>query len=114
VPSHLVEKEMLGVTHADVGAHLLGAWGLPFLTVEAVAYQHTPSAVTLGPRPVLAAIHLADALVKAAYARETEDGLLRRVDLPFLTEAGMAGDIPTWYALAREQVAPSAKKQNLS
>jgi hypothetical protein len=63
---------------------------------------------------VLAAIHLADALVKSAYARESEDGLLRRVDLPFLTEAGMAADIPTWYALAREQVTPAAKQRNLS
>jgi HD-like signal output (HDOD) protein len=114
VPSHVVEQELLGVTHADIGAYLLGAWGLPFATVEAVAYQHTPSAVTAGSRPVLAAIHLADALVKAAYARETDEGLLRRLDLPFLTEAGMASDIPTWYALAREQLAPAAKKRNLS
>jgi HD-like signal output (HDOD) protein len=114
VPSHMVEQELLGVTHADVGAYLLGAWGLPFATVEAVAYQHTPSAVKVGSRPVLAAIHLADALVKAAYARESEEGLSRRLDLPFLTEAGMAADIPTWYALAREQLAPAAKKRNLS
>jgi HD-like signal output (HDOD) protein len=114
VPSHVVEQELLGVTHAHIGAYLLGAWGLPFATVEAVAYQHTPSAVTAGSRPVLAAIHLADALVKAAYARETDEGLLRRLDVPFLTEAGMASDIPTWYALAREQLAPAAKKRNLS
>jgi hypothetical protein len=26
----------------------------------------------------------------------------------------MASDIPTWYALAREQLAPAAKKRNLS
>jgi HD-like signal output (HDOD) protein len=114
LPAHVVEREVLGVTHADVGAYLLSTWGLPFPTIEAVAYQHTPGAVKLGSRPVLAAIHLADGLVKAAYAHEAEDSLMRRLDLPFLTEAGMAADIQTWYALAREQVAPAANKRNQS
>lgn len=114
VASHLVEKELLGVTHAEVGAYLLGAWGLPFSTVEAVAFQHNPAAVTLGARPVLAAIHLADALVKAAYAHEDEASLLRRLDIAFLTDAGLGADIPTWYALAREQLTPATRKRNLS
>jgi HD-like signal output (HDOD) protein len=112
--AHLVEKELLGVTHAEVGAYLLGAWGLPFSAVEAVAYQHNPAAVTMGPRPVLAAIHLADALVKAAYAREDEASLLRRLDMTFLTEAGLAADLPTWFALAKEQLPTPAKKRSLS
>ncbi len=36
-----VEAEMLGLTHAQVGAYLLGLWGLPSEVVNAVALHHT-------------------------------------------------------------------------
>jgi len=31
------------VSHAEVGAYLLGLWGVPMTVVEAVAYHHDPS-----------------------------------------------------------------------
>lgn len=37
-----VEAEMLGLTHAQVGAYLLGLWGLPQEVVRAVARHHEP------------------------------------------------------------------------
>ncbi|BDU73897.1 response regulator [Mesoterricola silvestris] len=40
------EMDVLGVHHGEVGAHLLGLWGLPGAVVEAVAHHH-------GPRPAL-------------------------------------------------------------
>ncbi|MDF3071224.1 MAG: response regulator receiver protein [Polyangiaceae bacterium] len=36
------EREVFGVSHAEVGGCLLGLWGLPFRVVEAVALHHTP------------------------------------------------------------------------
>jgi len=39
------ERAELGVTHAEVGAYLLGIWGLPYAIVEAVANHHTPDRV---------------------------------------------------------------------
>jgi HD-like signal output (HDOD) protein len=36
------EKDIFGATHAQVGAYLLGLWGLPQPIVEAVAFHHTP------------------------------------------------------------------------
>lgn len=35
-----VEHELLGLTHAEVGAYLLGLWGLPEAVVQAVARHH--------------------------------------------------------------------------
>lgn len=35
-----VERELLGVTHAQVGGYLLGLWGLPAPVVRAVAAHH--------------------------------------------------------------------------
>jgi HD-like signal output (HDOD) protein len=42
VPRTTVEREVFGVSHAEVGACLLGLWGLPFRVVEAVAHHHSP------------------------------------------------------------------------
>jgi len=42
LPQHVAERELMGVTHAEVGAFLLGLWGLPFRIVEAVANHHHP------------------------------------------------------------------------
>ena len=44
---------VLGATNEDVGAYLLGVWGLPDLVVEAAAFHHAPSLVGLDrPAPV--------------------------------------------------------------
>ena len=67
-----------GVTHAEVGAYLIGLWGLPDALVEAIAYHHRPvSAIgkKFGP---LAAGHLADAL---EHHRRTDAGRLAADDL---------------------------------
>ncbi len=37
-----VEQARFGVTHADVGAYLLGLWALPYDVTEAVATHHAP------------------------------------------------------------------------
>jgi HD-like signal output (HDOD) protein len=39
---HVAELQTWGVTHAEIGAYLLGLWGLPFQIVEAVANHHAP------------------------------------------------------------------------
>lgn len=39
-PLWRTEKELFGITHAEVGAYLLGAWGLPREIVSAVATQY--------------------------------------------------------------------------
>lgn len=40
VPLERCEREQFGTTHAEVGAYLLGLWGLPFEVIEAVAQHH--------------------------------------------------------------------------
>jgi len=36
------EQEVLGATHAEVGAYLLGLWGFANPVIEAIAYHHKP------------------------------------------------------------------------
>jgi HD-like signal output (HDOD) protein len=40
-PLHVVEADLFGATHADIGAYLLTLWGFRDEIVEAVAYHHS-------------------------------------------------------------------------
>jgi HD-like signal output (HDOD) protein len=44
-PLQDLEVERFGVSHAEVGAYLLGLWGLPHSLVEAVANHHRPDRI---------------------------------------------------------------------
>lgn len=39
------EEEVLGLSHAELGAYLLGLWGFPPLAVEAIAHHHRPTRI---------------------------------------------------------------------
>jgi HD-like signal output (HDOD) protein len=94
-PSHVIEAEQMGVTHAEVGGYLLGVWGLPFPIIEAVAFHHAPAMVTEGSRDVLAIVHAADALVS---------GEEESLDIAFLERVGLADRLPAWRAIAQEEL----------
>jgi putative nucleotidyltransferase with HDIG domain len=63
VPLYVAETEIIGASHAEIGAYLLGIWGLPYPVVEAVAHHHQPGRVSHSEFGVLAAIVSAHALV---------------------------------------------------
>jgi HD-like signal output (HDOD) protein len=101
---HEVEQETFGASHAGIGAYLLGMWGLPFPIVEAAAYHHSPRLVPAGERRLLAAVHLADALISAADPDEGAPGVEHRLDVGFLDGCGMVPDLVRWTQWAREEV----------
>jgi HD-like signal output (HDOD) protein len=94
-PLHAVELETLGVTHAEIGAHLLGVWGLPFSIIEGVAYHHRPNALGDGPCEMLGALHAADALVDPP-----QEGVEAELDLDFFERAGLVGRLVEWRRIA--------------
>ena len=52
IPLWEVEKQIFGASHGEIGAYLLGLWGMPLDLVEAAALHHNPSrclAQTLHP-----------------------------------------------------------------
>jgi HD-like signal output (HDOD) protein len=96
-PLYEVEIEEFGVSHAEVGAYLLGVWGLPFTVVEAVAFHHRPASVTAGSRNVLAVLHVADLLVDAPAVHP--DDPVPGLDMAFLESGPWALLLPRWRAL---------------
>lgn len=68
VPFHVAEAELHGVTHAEVGAYLLGLWGLPWSLVESVGMHHSPDAWRTAATTVPAKVAFAEQLVTLARA----------------------------------------------
>jgi HD-like signal output (HDOD) protein len=91
---HDVEPEVFGAAHPEVGAYLLGLWGLPLDLVEAVAHHHTPSRVQHANTSVLAAVHVADAIVDATADRPAK--LLDRLDASFVARTGVSRCLTAW------------------
>lgn len=105
------EKQTLGVTHAEIGAYLLGLWGLPYSVVEAVANHHTPSAVDAPGFSVLAAIHVADALLheEMRIRRPSPKPFKSILDRPFLDQRDLTRNLPVWRDKTRQLVDGGAR-----
>jgi HD-like signal output (HDOD) protein len=97
---HCAEREVLGVTHAEIGAYLLGYWGVPFAITETVAFHHSPSKIAEGANDVLAAVHVASVLIDGVRLEKLDALPPDTLDLPFLTQNGMLEELPRWQAIA--------------
>lgn len=78
------EKAVFGTTHAEVGAHLLGLWGLPNPIVEAVAFHHRPSDANSVLFTPLAATFIANLLHQPAAVQDISK--LPFWDVPYLEQ----------------------------
>jgi HD-like signal output (HDOD) protein len=103
VPLWQVERAQLGTTHEEVGAYLLGLWGLPDVIVEAVAWHHRPGETQYCTLSPLAAVHVANALL---HQKQTAcpPGSVEYLDAAFLERAGLIGHLSAWEALRDDVV----------
>ncbi len=82
-----VERDIFGTTHAQVGAYLLGIWGLSEPIVKTVAYHHTPCVCPTPPNS-LAAVYLANIFErKRPSGAETES--VPELDADYLERLGI-------------------------
>ncbi len=94
-PACELEQVEFGATHAEVGAYLLGLWGLPNPVVEAVALHHRPGEASVhGFSPVIA-VHVADALTAECTGL---DGAPRdnRIDVGCVSKLGLDERLGAW------------------
>lgn len=92
------EREVFGVTHAEVGAYLLGMWGLPDPVVEAVAYHHRPGDCEGNEFLPLTAVHTANALHHVRASGRTDD-TIDLLDEEYLARIGVRDRIDAWRGL---------------
>ena len=107
IPLHEAERRVLGASHAEIGAYLMGLWGLSTPIVEAIAYHHRPRAVSQSGFDALAALSIAHALVQPHELQAFSDRALVRteIDADYLCEINAPFD---WHG-AQQRIATKAR-----
>ena len=93
---HVVELAILGVTHAQIGAYLLGLWGLPDNIVEGVAFHHNPSADIVKKFDLCGLLHVANLMEHHEQILPNGWDHLIGVDTDYLDQYDMTKRIPLW------------------
>lgn len=71
-PLFEAEEDLLGISHAELGAYLLGLWGIDHTIVEAVAHHHRPTRIPHSGLDTSAAVYLSTLLVAELDAHPTD------------------------------------------
>lgn len=102
-----VEKELLGASHADVGAYLLALWALPDPLVETVAWHHRPTeSFRQGLTPLLI-VHVANLLEQEG---RTPTDCLPVLDSKHIGISGLSQRLDEWRKTARTVLSGDPKE----
>jgi HD-like signal output (HDOD) protein len=115
MPLWEVEHELFGVSHSEIGAYLLGLWGMPLGILEAAALHHTPGRCPNKFFCPLSAVHAANAL---AYEIHPENDSLvpPALDTEYVASLGLTNHLDLWrdmmvnQKLAGEMAAHASKQ----
>ena len=93
------ERQIFGASHAEVGAYLLGLWGLPEPIIEVIAWHHAPNECPARTFGALTAVHVANALLESS---APGDDTITALDLPYLERLALTPRLEAWRGLAQE------------
>lgn len=105
-PLHEAERGEFGACHAEVGAFVMGLWGLPAEAAWAVAYHHEPMRRVESGCSMLVALHAADAL---DHELRPGTGARARMDLAYLALTGCLERLPAWRETCAETLREEAE-----
>jgi HD-like signal output (HDOD) protein/CheY-like chemotaxis protein len=97
-----VERERFGSSHAELGAFLLGLWGLPCSLVEAVAWHHRPDFCPGDTFSPMTAVYLANVLEDEIAPGQLEPA--EPLEQSYLERLGLLNHLDEWRAF-RDQPA---------
>ncbi len=103
IPIQEAEKDILGFTHAEVGAYLLGIWGFNEDVVEAVYCHHEPSKLGSTDLSPAVAIHVANSFDHELRIKNTEYAP-HLLDAEWLEQNDFSPKLVEWLQLCAEQM----------
>ena len=104
IPMHLAERKLIGTSHAEVGAYMLGLWGLPHAVVEAIAFQHRARDAEHKEFDVLAALATALCLTAADAAAASPEPASQHAGVTFDDDYLQSLNAPFSWTEARQCV----------
>jgi HD-like signal output (HDOD) protein len=90
------EEKKAGFSHAQIGAYLLGIWGLPLPIVDAIAHHHHPTRVPHAGLNPVTAIYVADLLAHGGTPTQADEDTLK--------ELGLTDQFAEWQKSLPQQV----------
>lgn len=105
VPAWRAELDHFGVHHAELGAYLIGLWGLPFSIVEAVGIHHQPALAEGHVMAASGAVHVADVLVHEQEPDETSGPVC--LDEVYLAKVDCGSELERWRQRLRSLDSPT-------
>ena len=95
IPLWEIEKDIFGVTHGEMGAYLLGLWGMPAEVVRVAALHHQPLRGEDKSFSPLTAVHVANAFENEM--NPDPEGLPPAVvDMDYLRSLGLEYRVDLW------------------
>lgn len=88
------ERRIFGCSHAEIGAYLLGFWGLPLGICEAAAFHHDPSSSKNTTPGTLLAVHAANVLI--GQSQNKKEGIVPEFDVAYLQNLKLKDHVPQW------------------
>jgi len=88
------EQWEFGVTHAEIGAYLLGLWGIPASILKIVSLHHRPGVTQDNQFSPLLAVHLADVFSGARSCHPIFETTL--LDIKMLEQQGFNPHLERW------------------
>src|SRR4051795_4751459 len=104
VPLQSVEYEWRGSSHAELGAYVLGMWGLPDTIVEGGAHQHRAERIFAPVHDPALVVHVASALA-AKLVPDAVAAPAGALDDATLAAAGLTKHVTGWRTLATAEAA---------
>ena len=99
-----LENDLFGTSHAEIGAYLMGLWGLEYPVIEAIAYHHCPGKSLSNSTGLLTAVHFGDVFDRLRNDGNDQDSGngWRRLDRGYLDNLGVADRINNWQSVCHE------------
>ena len=99
-----LENDLFGTSHAEIGAYLMGLWGLEYPVIEAIAYHHCPGKSLSNSTGLLTAVHFGDAFDRLRNDGNDQDRRngWRQLDRGYLDNLGVADRINNWQTVCNE------------
>jgi putative nucleotidyltransferase with HDIG domain len=95
------EYQVLKTSHAEMGAYLLGMWGLPNAIVEAITFHHKPGMQISDKADLLTTLHTANGLVNMCrFEKDLVYGTY--LDLQYLEKLSLLSRLDEWTSMARD------------
>ena len=106
-----MERELMEASHGEIGAYLLGHWGVPYSVVESTAYHHCPWEVPHLRFAEVDAVYVADRLVNEVLNAKDPLYKAEPINMEYLEKLSIPErKVNEWRTMAMETVYASGAR----